>query len=347
MTDCSRTPERPQQTQQPNVETVKVNQDGNNVVEVSVEAVKALFEGINKYNDQFSIGTTLARLLRRDIEKQLKDREGQNVSKEGGTPFRLKDKPLREEGVNQQISAINLFYQNQQILGQIGLTLEPVSGKKATLFMEDASVGAGEIRLNITDGEKFTSFLSVLSPDQVKNANLSGDLKKLAEVFVSQITDQYNLSDPSDEALQLFGRMAGIIGQYKRLGLGDSIEKMEIYLTYMKQGNLREYLAIEKEDLFKGPDDGWGPAKWQTDATPKRLREYWGGAMDILESMKTNPKAENLYKTLKNHLKMCVDKAKLNIPKGISLERTSEYIAILKSVSIELENCFFSRQNEK
>jgi len=320
MIDSSRTPERPQQ---PNSETVRVNHDGNNVAEVDVEAVETLFEGIKKYNDQFTIERVLERSRVSNFEEEK-------------PPWPVDNKSLIKEVVNQEILAINLSCRYEQTLKQIGLTLEPVSGKRVTFIDNDTYIGDGELRLNIVDGERFVSFLSVLSPDQVVNPNLKDNLKNLSKIFTSQILNQYDLSNPNDEALQLFGHMAGIIDQYKRLGLGDSIEKMEIYLTHMRQGNLREYVAIEKEILFKGCDY-WRLVKWQTEPFPYRLRERWDKAFEVLRAIGVNPKARELYEKLINNLKNCVDEASLNIPKPKTSEREFGFFMILDEVKFELD----------
>jgi len=325
-------PTIPEKANASNIEpTVRVNQGENKTAEVNITSVNGLFLDIKKYNDQFSLGAMMSRMLLNNLEFE-HDQKRENPQ--------AQQPSLAKEEDYQQMSASALSVIHGSVLDQIGLSLEPVSGKNIKIFGQGEQAGVGEMRLNISNEKRFLSLLSSLKPEQVENRALKPNLESLSDVFSRQIFDQYNLTEPSDEALQLFGGLEKIVAQYKRLGMEQAITRLEIYLTHAKQGDLKEYIAIEQRGLLSEPGKSFGPADWQKDTSPESLEGKWEEALRILDVVKKNPKANALYERLETHLKKCVGIAKENIPslKYYNVEKKTEFIRILEQAKTQLED---------
>lgn len=79
------------------------------------------------------------------------------------------------------------------------------------------------MRANVQDGRRFVSFLQALQPDQVQETGLRPNLESLSEVLARQVLTNYDLKQPSDETLQLFGNLGNMVGEYKRLGMDQAV----------------------------------------------------------------------------------------------------------------------------
>lgn len=262
-------------------------------ISVNLGQVVNLFGDIEKYNGQFSMGSMMARMIFSHFEK--------DEVIENELPTNLTD----EEG-NQQVNAFFLASSYKDLLNNIGLSLEPVSGKKASIHGEEGSAGEGEMRINISSQENFTSFLSALKPERMEIPGLKNYLEKLPAILSVQVLDHYNLVFPEKETVQLFTGLEKIITEYKRLGMGESVIGLERYLEHGKIGDLREFVAIERRHLYSESGQ-WGPADWQKDSSPAYLESEWNEAIAILEMARANPKAQALFKKLISHLMRCVN----------------------------------------
>jgi len=323
-------PKNPEGASQSPDQIVRVNQGENKTAEVNLSDVNGLFSDIGVYNEQFSLGSTMSRLLIGNLEFE-HDQQDNNPQTE--KPLLGQEKDYQE----MKSSALSIIHGN--VLDQTGLSLEPVSGKKAVMFGPEGQLGEGEMRLNISNKDRFLSFLGALKPEQVENKALKPNLESLSGIFDQQLFDQYNLTEPSDDALRLLGGLGEIVNQYKRLGMEQSVTKLESYLNHARQGDLREYLLINQKGLFSEPGKAFGPADWQKDATPAYLEKRWDEALNTLNMAKENPKAEALYNQLKDHLKNCAQIAAGSISSlsGPSLENKTEFIRILGQVKGQLE----------
>ncbi len=283
---------QPEGSNNPNRQRVIKLELGDQTGEVGLVSVNHLFADVHRYNDQFSMGSMMVRLLFSRIKF-----EDEGDAQTSRSP--------NQEAADQQLTASTLGAIHQQTLGKLGLSLEPVAGKNATIMHEGEAVGAGEMRINIQDGTRFTSFLHALEPQQVEDTGLKSDLEGLSGVLAQQVLDHYDLKEPGDEALQLFGGLGRMVEEYKRLGMGQAVERLETYLEHSRQGDLREYVAIERGGLLSEPGKSFGPADWQKDATPEYLERRWGEAIGVLIMTKDNPRAQSLYEQLKGHLIEC------------------------------------------
>lgn len=306
---------------EPSQETPLVITNGEKQVEIKIGQVNELFRDIDKYNAQFSLGAMMAKLLTSRFEGHAAE-------------------SIASAEEHQQMSASAISVIHERTIDNLGLSLEPVSGKKAAIFHAGEKAGEGEMRINVKDRAQFVSFLHALNPNLVQGSELKTHLGDLANVLAQQVLDHYNLNEPEDEALQLLGALDNIVGEYKRLGIDDwGTNRLATYLMHSRQGDLREYVLVEGIHLFQEPGKGFGPADWQKDASEEFLANKWEGALIVLRSTQANPKAHELYQQLLAHLKSCAEIAEANID---SLEYVDEakkasFRRILQRTRSELE----------
>lgn len=277
-------------------------------VVVNLSDVASLFSDMESYNRQFSAGVMLARMLMSQIEANGADENGKNEQLSQTIPT------LVEEGSNQQVNAFFLVSKHKQLGDSIGLSLEPTSGKSQAIFSEDGQVGIGEMRVNVTDQEHFTSFLEVLTPEQLTNASLRSGFESVARLLTKQILDKYDLNMPEDEAIQLFMGMEKIIAEYQRLGMDKAVQQLGVYLEHGRIGDLREFVSCEEKNLFAEPGKSFGPGDWHKDSSPDLLEGRWNGAINALELAYGNPRAKALAEQLHSHLLKCANAALMNMP---------------------------------
>ncbi len=292
----------------------------NEKVAVSIGNVNALFTDIARYNDQFSMPSQIVGLFHSLMDLNEGKGELSEVLSKGA-----------EQTQMLTASGINLVH--EPVLNKLGLQLEPVSGKKGALYGMGQKAEVGEMRINIKDGRRFLSFLQALSPDAISETELKENLHSLSDTLAQQIFNGYDLKDPSDEALQLFGSLESIVNEYNRLHIAGT-ERLETYLMHSKRGDLREFILVQSQGLLSEPGKYFGPADWQKDASPEYLNGRWDTPLAILKMARENPKAQELYHQLFNHLSNCLKIAQANLETldYLSEERKAELRKILQGI---------------
>lgn len=300
---------------------------------LTIADINSLFQDIDVYNQQFSMGSMMFSILTEGLNSQdFVDVDSDNTPAKPIKPF---DR-ITEQQQHMTASGINAIHEAE--LKNLGLSLEPVSGKKAFVAFGDQVVGEGEMRLNIADKNQFLAFLKALSPDQVSQTPLEQNLTSLTNSLTNQILDNYDLKQPTDEALVFLGSLGTMVDEYKRLGLSAQIEGLEELLAHSKEGNLREFIALKTSGLMQEPGVGFGPADWVKDVSPDGLSQRWDRAFLILSAMRENPKAHEMYKRLFAQLNTCMPIAKNNLSevKYYTPEHRAELAEILNDVQQKL-----------
>lgn len=306
----------------------------NKPTEINLARVRDLFSDVNQFNEQFSMGSMMARMILGHARIE-EDKVGDSSRTEN----------LKGEEEHQQMSASAMNVIHGDVLNTIGLSLEPVSGKHATIMTGDEKAGEGEMRINVSSRDRFLSFLGALTPENLEESGLKSDLGELPNILAQQVLDHYDLKNPGDEVLQLFGSQGKrIVEEFKRLGMGESVARLERYQDHASQGDLREFIAIQNRSLLAEPGKFFGPADWQTDTTPQGLEQRWGEAIVILEKAKTNPKAQKLSEQLQVHLMSCIRIARGSVGDldYLSAERKAEFEKILERVELRLTDMMSS-----
>lgn len=318
-------PVEPQKSSNPEPSEGKVSpiviiRNGERAVSVQIADINNLFKDIQFYNRQFSLGSQMSSLISGAFDKREKEKNPEDSVKISSG--------ISDE--QQHMSALRLSVVHGDLLKDIGLSLDPVSGKEGIAFFGGKRAESGEMRLSIGNRGQFTAFLKGLMPEQVSKTSLEENLTSLANVLNKQILDNYDLKEPDDETLSFLGSLGTIVAEYKRLGLTSEARKLEEYLIHSGEGNLREFVEIRTNGLMQKPGEGFGPADWVKDSDPKFLTRKWDEALAVLRNASRNPKAHGLHKELLAHLKKCVVIAQKNL-EGIK-NYTSENKAKLKEI---------------
>jgi hypothetical protein len=286
---------------------------------VDFQDFNSLFTDIGRFNSQFSMGS----LMFSNIRNQIKENE---------------DETVRTDEKTQQLTASGIGLIHEDILKRTGLDIEPVSGKAGVLIGFEGKTGVGEMRINIGNRENFVNFLNKVNPKETKSSEFGNNLKKLSEILAQQIYDHYDLENPSDEALHLLSSLDKIIGEYKRLGV--PVERLESYLVHARQGDLREFIQIEKKSLLAEPGKSFGPADWQKDASPDFLRSRWNDAIETLRKVRENPNAQDLYNQLFDNLNRSLKLAEEDVDTPGKDQAHQEYKDKLKPILEETRQRF-------
>lgn len=301
---------------------------------VGLKDFKRLMDGIDSYNEQFSFGSVVARKIGSLIDRN--DEMDENQTNSSMASFAIKEKS------NQEFSEFLLTANNKKILESVGLSFDPISGKTTPIFTEEGGVSSGPMRMNVFDNTRFVAFLTALTQEQLDTSGIKPGMEQLIEVFAQQIYGSYNLLSPEPEALQLFAGLDDIIIQYKRLGMGKAVERIEDYNRHGKIGDLREHIAAIRFGLFNDLES-FGPAKWQTDANAEQLEKRWNEALAVLEMAGKNPKAFDIYKKLQAHLSACIDVAlqsylETNFPQEAKEKQKTVLDAVKQKLEMEKNN---------
>ncbi len=287
-----RTPaQRPEQTpNNPPLSAITITREGKAPQQVAVRSIDALFGSVAHYNEQFSMGTMMARFIMAHLEAQMKDDETREPS-------------LQTERREQFLTAAQIDLIHSPVLSAMGLSLDPAEGKEAVMMTGGEQVGTGELRMHVADAEQFTSFLQAIPREGFAATALPQHLATVSNVLAQQLLDTYDLQNPSPHALELLGGMGAVLQEYKRLGV--PAQRLETYYAHAQKQDLREYLLVEHFGLLTQPGQYFGPADWQKDSTPQQLLDRWKHAFQTIAVMGRNPHATELRGEVTRHLRNC------------------------------------------
>ena len=209
-----------------------------------------------------------------------------------------------------------LQLKHRDLLAQTGLALEPVTtGHK--VFGMGQEFEATEMRLNVTNGRSLIAFLAGLNQPEGEEWELYTETLNQITEILSQQLQRYDLRQPGDEALELFGVLEQYIDQAQRLiGRSTANEQLQTCLTIARQGYLVEYLETWRlRQSGFGHASGFGPSIWHCDNSCESYAGdgYWGGAVQQVLAMGDNPKARTYQKMLAAHLTLHAQYARQDI----------------------------------
>jgi len=307
------------------------------VCEVRLQDLKQLILDIEHYNSQFSMGNILARYIigRVHFEHDQENAEDQSGETADDTE---ETQQITNEIEDQHTTAFFMSAAHRSLLQNTGLTLEPVTGRRSVILTAEAVSGDGLMRMNVHDAARFVAFLASLGENQVTESAIKSELGNIAGTLAQQVVESYNIADLRGDSLELFNGLEAIVSQYKRLGLHEAIQMLEVYLTRMKIGDLQEFIQVQRQRLLVEPGH-FGPADWQKDISAQKLEERWVNAIATLDRCGENEHAVQLYTQLRKHLEKCVQIALEHLPtiKYLSQERKDEFRLILEVAQQKLQ----------
>jgi len=291
---------RREKTNPKTIQAIEINYKvAEQEINVNSTNINELFFDMEKYNYQFSMGAMMARSIFNVFEPNIESSKSKTQKKPGEL--------LGEEADDQQINAFFLISKHKNTLEKIGLSLEPTTeGVSISMMRDGGKANQVQLMINIANKDHFITFLSELKPSQMESTGLKHNLEKIIPMLSQQILRNYDLVAPKQEVMELFSGMKKIIEEYKRLEMREFILELEEYYEYGTKGALREFVAIKQKGFFSPPGKFFGPADWQIDSSPDMLEKRWHEATFILNKIKENPKAIELFEKLSEHLDMCV-----------------------------------------
>lgn len=288
-------------------------------VEVNLQNIENVCADLKTYNKRYSLGGVMASMVISHFEKEV------------GT----QDNILEAEKDGQELDSFFLIATKKEELKKIGLKLEPVTGT-STIVTQESQANLQEMAIKIENFDRFTPFLTALTEENISGTNLKESLEKIPIAMAKEIVN--DCKSQSDHIEIPTKNLKGIIEQYKRLGMSQSVEKIEKYLEYHEKGCLKEYVIIDGKNLLAEPGTTFGPAEWQSDSTPEMLERRWNEAVHILYIAKQNPKADELSEKLRQHLETCIKLGlvdlRSNMKEGL---RRSQLEVVLESAKQKLE----------
>ena len=276
--------------------------------------VSELVHGIEEYNKQFSVGRVMARAV-----------AGESPSEEDWQH-------------QQQLSLLRSKGKFDPLLQRVGLSLESVKGG-ATVFSSESKLDAAEIRVNIKDRERFISYLQELDPEKITEGQMRS-LKAVFKDLTKQLQNEYEVDNPDDDRMiELLAGLDRILAETDRLdpegnsGLQESTEGLKRYYEALQGKHLQEYLSVEKAGLLlEIGGNNFGPSKWHTDSSPQFYERKWETALTILQSLKVNKHAADLYARVKDHLEKSAKYAIDDLAQKLEADKKSKYYRPLMDI---------------
>lgn len=253
--------------------------------------VSPLITEMGTYNEQFSTGKMIGGMMRGAARGEMPDED--------------------EHKHQKQVSLLATKQKYDPMLYRIGLNLE---SKEMTgvMLSSEGRFAPEEIRINISDREKFLQYLRELDP-QTLTESQAQSLVAVFESLTDQLKKEYNVDNPEDDRMiELLAGLGEILDQAERidaegkLGISHATESLRTYYTALQSGHLREYSMVERAGLLKEVGEkSFGPSRWHIDSSPEGYERRWKEALGILQSIKKNPRAAEFFTKVKDHLETC------------------------------------------
>jgi hypothetical protein len=266
--------------------------------------------------DEFTIGTDdISSMAEQTIQQLKTDRKFNFELPETKKNF---INILRAKKSSQKTSFANISSLYGPTLNQLGLSIETVSGETFSLSLRNPrtrvdlknnqivttptkifSFKSSEIIYNISDHEKFISFLNGLNPESLENHFKDG-LIDISDCLTDQLVDHYDYSYPNKNDDEYITNIGPIISQYQRLGMGDAIQQLSVYYEHLNMEVLEDFLTLERANfIVDQKEEPLDPTIWQIEYSPEIFEINWNIAFEILARAKNNPKAKGFYYNLK------------------------------------------------
>jgi len=271
-------------------------------------------DSINQHNDQFSMGKLMARTMFDLIDEaqraqELVDAGATQEEAEQTVDFVGSDKlPMTEE---EQMARSIVGITNALVLESTGLTLSPPR-TTSVMFSSKGEQSIGEVRLQVTDGGKFSNFLLAVNPENANEA-FQQNAAVVANSLIAEATDAIAKVKDEQTVVETLAYGKGIVAGLEHIGLArlPVTDKLRTLYEHAQQGDVREYVQADTIGLFQKPgEQGFGPSQWQRDATAEYLTTHWSQVLDVVKAARANPKAKELFTQLAKTAQASLDYAK-------------------------------------
>ncbi|MEI8328295.1 MAG: hypothetical protein WCG02_04135 [Candidatus Taylorbacteria bacterium] len=301
-------------------------------IKLSTLDTSEIISHLDSYNKQFSLGASMARQLLHGLDRE--QRKGDKTF-DSDTDISATEDQFAE----QLVTFDQMKADMQELMSMTGLEYQPMQTNWFIAGSEGNHPGS-EMRLNLKDGSQFVKYLQVINPESISQSQKDG-LNQIVEVLCKQFVS-YDLNDPNDERLlEFMGSISTILAEYRRIfgddKLSEDIKRLEKYLSYARNGCLRELRAAEELSLDE-PFTGQGfVLRWHTDATPEYLQKGWDSVIDTLHMISKNDKAVEIYRISKDTALHALDSAIGEVTSLADQSRDKKaFLSILNAIKVRM-----------
>ncbi len=235
-----------------------------------------------------------------------------------------------------QAKLADLKRKYNNVFDNTGLSVEAVKMGRdfANEANDEEQVQPTEMSLNVSDSKKFLSYLHFLL-EQGLSEDERISLDAIAAILTQQFTEQYDVSNGEDDRfLNLIGSLKEIIDLYVELGLENSVTTLKKLLMIARDKYLKEYLFIKRMQYFLPNTKPFSPAQWHNSMGIEEYEKKWDEAIEIYHEIMSNPKAKDLFDSLRRHFSQAVDMAIGDIHEKEKKYKKDAYREYLKKLII-------------
>lgn len=195
------------------------------------------------------------------------------------------------------------------------------------------------VELNIKDKDTFISYLKGLE-EELGDEEL---LNEIAESLRNQLIYNYDLNNPEEEVLNLLSSLKEIVREYERIGSDLGVFLLKEFIEPLEKKYLKEYVEAKRVGLLKSRYPGdVGKIFPNPESGDRNYKKGWQKILDVVDKIKNNPDAEDLFLTvIKNireelvHAKREINESNISpIKKGYLLDIINDVSSIMEEESI-------------
>jgi hypothetical protein len=179
----------------------------------------------------------------------------------------------RPEPYNTEANAQEMLHSHRANFSKIGIGLNKQDNSEIVFYFEDM--------------DKLSRFVNQIPKQSTESKPL---LQLVAKGLEAQVVSLSDIED-SEYLRNVIGDMDYLYRSLQSRGLSKELERSNRLLSAAESGYLNEQLIVDSSKVLS---NGFGPSKWHTDSSTKDLYRRWSEALDVLSSVRRNPKAEAL-----------------------------------------------------
>ncbi len=195
-----------------------------------------------------------------------------------------------------------------EISEEFGSTMEKVGLGLRT--SPDVKKERLSLQIRVMEPEKTVKFLKTVDDNPDMQTQLSMAL--LIRSIFAQINEEFNKRNgPSVQSAGLILDMKGFINEFTRMSVKtDVIYDIETYLNHARSFTFKECIAVINSGILAKPKKTRSaPGEWHSSMSTIEHAKAWGKAFDVLDIVKENPLAGELYGNVLSSLELGVEDA--------------------------------------
>jgi hypothetical protein len=192
---------------------------------------------------------------------------------------------------------VELKSRHESTLKDFGLTLDNQRSRY------DPNESLDTIVFRVVDIKKFIS-----SVEALKHIIKTESLDTVFNVVLENILEQVyftNQQDVLDSGEDINANLKDISKVFHEATSNIDLTRLDAYAKFKGAGRLKNYIAVEKENLWAEPGKNFGPADWVKDISPEDLEKNWAHALSVLNAQDLE-KARGVAPELREHLLKCI-----------------------------------------